>query len=636
MADEQSEIRRVKWDEVFSFVHLFKSGWAALQPAKLILALAAILLLYVTGQVMGWLWGVCGQTARHNEICLFATENPVKFKADQARWKDSERQGSALALARDARDERKNLTSVKTAMNALGVDKVFDKRFADIYKDDPDKDLKAPKDEEDQDWPELLYQGRNSFRRAFDKAEKVLNKGDFVADVVKVAGEDFADANRNLKGEKANRQRADVESRAKTSAGQAFAKLSELKRGVHDKARVIEGWNVFESFTDYQGWCLQGMLRSAWRGNLCGGWDRYMNEQRDRGIPPIAYAAPSNLLPKDQAPAQPAEGGVIYWILMACHGVTWLFCRHWVFAAIYTLIALAVWALLGGAVYRVAALNITRGEKISIRQALRFSLGKFLSFFSAPLILLVVIFGLGAVLIVGAAAFGNFGGGIVMALFFPIALVIGLLIAFLTIGLVTGGGLMYPTIAVEGSDSFDGISRSFSYVFNRPSRSILYGAVAVVYGALCYLILRLFVFVGLAATHWFAKIGVIGNGASLGEEADRMDKLWQAPTFLDLHAPLSWAAMSRMEAVAAWIVGLWVHLVVAALLAYLITYAASASTAVYCLLRHKVDATDLDDVYIEEAEEETPAAPAPEAPAPAPAPEPPPPDATGGQPAKPQ
>ena len=37
------------------------------------------------------------------------------------------------------------------------------------------------------------------------------------------------------------------------------------------------------------------------------------------------------------------------------------------------------------------------------------------------------------------------------------------------LGLTGGFNLMYPTIAVEGSDSFDAISRSFSYVYARPA-----------------------------------------------------------------------------------------------------------------------------------------------------------------------
>ena len=59
------------------------------------------------------------------------------------------------------------------------------------------------------------------------------------------------------------------------------------------------------------------------------------------------------------------------------------------------------------------------------------------------------------------------------------------------LGTVGGFNLMYPTIAVEGSDSFDAISRTFSYVYARPWRMLFYTLVAIVYGALCYLFVRL-------------------------------------------------------------------------------------------------------------------------------------------------
>ena len=60
------------------------------------------------------------------------------------------------------------------------------------------------------------------------------------------------------------------------------------------------------------------------------------------------------------------------------------------------------------------------------------------------------------------------------------------------VALGTAGGfnLMYPTIAVEGSDSFDAISRSFSYIYARPWRMIWYTMVAIVYGALTFLFVR--------------------------------------------------------------------------------------------------------------------------------------------------
>ena len=150
-------------------------------------------------------------------------------------------------------------------------------------------------------------------------------------------------------------------------------------------------------------------------------------------------------------------------------------------------------------------------------QALRFSSGKFLSFFAAPLIPLIIILVLGLFLFFGGLLLGNLGGWLawIMGILFPIALVLGLLIAFLAIGLGGGCGLMYPTIAVEGSDAFDAISRSFSYVFARPWRTVAYGVIALVYGTICYLFVRLFAFIALAGTHWFVKGGIFGDRKSV-------------------------------------------------------------------------------------------------------------------------
>ena len=55
----------------------------------------------------------------------------------------------------------------------------------------------------------------------------------------------------------------------------------------------------------------------------------------------------------------------------------------------------------------------------------------------------------------------------------------------LLVGLVFGAPLMIPTICVEGTDSFDAISRSMSYVYARPWRYIWCKLVALVYGIPC-------------------------------------------------------------------------------------------------------------------------------------------------------
>jgi len=305
--------------------------------------------------------------------------------------------------------------------------------------------------------------------------------------------------------------------------------------------------------------------------------------------------------------------------------VVWLFSEHWLYAIIFLLSSLAVVAFFGGAIHRIAALHFAREEKISIVQAMKFSCGKFLSNFTAPLIPAVGILLLGLLLALGGLVGSIWGiGSILMGVLFFLALIGGLIIAFLAVGLVAGAPLMYPTIAVEGSDSFDAISRSFSYVLSRPWRASLYGLVALIYGVITYVFVRLFVYLAMAGTHCFVKWGVCTGGQTLHQEADKLDVMWSAPTFENLWGPINWEAMEGWTmSLGAWLIGVWVFLLAAGVLAFLLSYAASSTTVIYCLLRRRVDATDLDDVYIEEEapeeelprDEEAPEVPPEEAPA---------------------
>src|SRR4029079_17405138 len=99
----------------------------------------------------------------------------------------------------------------------------------------------------------------------------------------------------------------------------------------------------------------------------------------------------------------------------------------------------------------------------------------------------------------------------VVSILFVLALVVGFVITLVALGTVGGFNLMYPTVAVEGSDSFDAISRSFSYVFARPWRMLFYTAVAIAYGALTYLFVRFFIYIVLAVTHFFVGWFLVGQ-----------------------------------------------------------------------------------------------------------------------------
>jgi hypothetical protein len=282
----------------------------------------------------------------------------------------------------------------------------------------------------------------------------------------------------------------------------------------------------------------------------------------------------------------------------------WLMRHHPLYFVLFTLWFLTVWAIFGGAISRIAAIHVARDEKLSVRAALAFSLGKFLSFVSAPLIPLVIVLFVGLVpLIAGLLSSIPYAGpvfNIIMSLLFVLVLAAGFVMTLVLLGTFGGFNLMYPTIAVEGSDSFDAISRSFSYVYARPWRMVFYTLIAIIYGAICYLFVRLFIWLMLSLTHAFVGAGYFGRAPST---APLWPTMWPGPQ-ATLSYDIDFLTLRPDQDVAAFFIAFWVYLCVAMLGAFLISFYFSANTIIYYLMRREVDATEMDDVYLEQSEED--------------------------------
>ncbi len=146
--------------------------------------------------------------------------------------------------------------------------------------------------------------------------------------------------------------------------------------------------------------------------------------------------------------------------------------------------ALCVWAILGGAMTRIAAVEQATDAPMAFSGALRFSLENFLSYMTAALLpvvgigvfwFLCTIGGwIGRIPLIGQPALGLLWG---------LELAFGFLMALILIAAVAGWPLMYATIGVEASDGFDAFSRSYSYVFTRPWHYLWFAVVALIYGA---------------------------------------------------------------------------------------------------------------------------------------------------------
>jgi hypothetical protein len=265
---------------------------------------------------------------------------------------------------------------------------------------------------------------------------------------------------------------------------------------------------------------------------------------------------------------------------------------------IFGLIKLCLVSIAGGAICRIAALQFARDEKPGIAEAVRFSLKKFWSFFTTPLIPAGIVILVGACIsllgVLGNIPFGL--GELIVGILTPLALVGGAIIAVVLVGTIAGFNLMFPAVAYDGSDSLDAVSRSFNYVYVRPWRLGFYTAAAAVYGAICYVFVRLFAYLLL----WSAYRGLrLGAGLdSVRGLPDKIAAIWPEPSFAQLLA-YSAAAGSRSESVAAFLVYLSALIIVGLVVSFIISFYFSANIVIYALMRNKVDNKALEEIYTE-------------------------------------
>ena len=231
-----------------------------------------------------------------------------------------------------------------------------------------------------------------------------------------------------------------------------------------------------------------------------------------------------------------------------------------------------------------------------------------MSFFAAPLVPVAII-SFAGLCIFFLGLIGNIPviGELVIGVSMPLVLIGGALIAVILIGTVAGFNLMFPAIAYDGSDCFDAISRSFSYIYSKPWWMGFYTAIAAVYGAICYTFVRFFVFLLLRCAHQFLQFGVWVENSS--KEANKLSAIWPVPSFVSLFDS-STATINWSESFAIFLVHLSLLIVIGAVVSFVISFYFSANTIIYSLMRKKVDNTALEDIYtyLDEVTTESPEA----------------------------
>lgn len=306
---------------------------------------------------------------------------------------------------------------------------------------------------------------------------------------------------------------------------------------------------------------------------------------------------------------------------------------------------LAVWGFFGGAISRIAAVQVARNERIPLREAISFTRERWISYFAAPVFPMVLIGVLTLILMV----FGWIGGipwfigDTIGGLLYPIVLVLGFIMTIVLVGLV-GWPLMVATVSAEGTDSFDALSRSYSYIYQAPWQYLWSSFLALVYGVV------LVFFIGFMASLmvFLGKWGV-SSAVGLSSPDPKKDR---EPSYLFIYAPTSFGwrdllissntrfvqerttiaydgrptkrlefteeyekELRPWEKTGAFLVSVWIYPVFLLVVGFGYSFFWSASTIVYFLMRKHVDDTEMDEVHVDEDDLEDPfTAPPPAAP----------------------
>lgn len=290
-----------------------------------------------------------------------------------------------------------------------------------------------------------------------------------------------------------------------------------------------------------------------------------------------------------------------------------------------------IWSFFGGAITRMAAMELARHESVQMTEAIKFSRGRVRDLVLAPLVplllvagvmVLSVIFGfLYMVPVLGDILLGGLGW------VFPLAG--GLAMSFLLVGLIS-----WPVmVAIVGTDSEDYVqatARGISYLYQRPRAIFMYSAGALLLGAASVFTVGVFSSMSVYLAKWsvaqtpglsYASGGTkpaalfVAAPTTFGWRTLLLDGATTetgSPVVVDgrvdearlreFSKDLNWAYPGTV------INGAWLYGGVLLVVGFGYSFFWSAATALYLWLRHDIDGLETTEVYLEDEDFNAPPA----------------------------
>ncbi len=241
---------------------------------------------------------------------------------------------------------------------------------------------------------------------------------------------------------------------------------------------------------------------------------------------------------------------------------------------------LLVWSIFATAIARYVALRLVDEEQPGFGETLRFGTQKWPAAFNSAAF---VFLGIVALAIPGGllGLVMRFDWGLaVVGVLWPLILLGAVILAILGIGLAAGWPLMVAAVGVERGDSFQAISTAFSYLYQRPIHFAFYGFISCVLAILGFFAAGLFADTTVLFALWAGSFGMGHDRTAdvITAVAGRgTDPRWgiQALQF-------------------------WTNSLRVLLSSFGWGFFWSIAPAIYLLLRQSVDATELDEIVLDE------------------------------------
>lgn len=256
--------------------------------------------------------------------------------------------------------------------------------------------------------------------------------------------------------------------------------------------------------------------------------------------------------------------------------------EHTVSTLVLGPIVVLVWVVAGGAIARMAACDFSTGQLVPWPQAMAVAVSRWRSLLMAvlgPMALVAVI--AAAIVVGGWLGFTSSIIAVAASILYGLAVVASVLAVIVLVGYALGGSMLVPAVVSEGTDGIDGIQRAYAYAFGMPLKLVVYTLVIVVQGAVAYLVLG---FIAEQVT----RFGIAASTAAVGAKGDAILRIGEygAPELVGAGS----ATASR-------IMLFWKHIPELLVAAYAVSYAFSAPTVLYLLMRQANDGQDIGELW---------------------------------------